>query len=452
MVRKEQHALDIPLGRRKRKRTIRNWMHYQEPGSDWLTSAPSPDIATGTPDNWVGGFNFQFFSRFGPMQIALGNDAQDRPHVRVRRSHKPGNWAEFIWLGGQTITPVATQNDKRVRWTGWRQNTALIYTVSGNKLTKIIRLTDPTHPAFFRFALQLPDGHSYTLSPQGRIRIRDDQGSQYMRTSPPSALDSSTLSSDTPDGQQLISVTIEEDGVTAQGFPIFKLTPDANDLSAAVYPVDIDPTVTIDSADDIEDTYNRSVDPDHNLGGNSTLAFETFLGSPVNITLMRVKNFPDGNYESLVLTTHNNATGGAGTLGIYPIKSANADWVVGTSVFAIEAGASCWNWKKYNTDAWAGGANGCGVPGVDFDNTDGFTFNPAVNLNDFTSYTLSADWVNNNILQTCGIVAYMVSNNASSWRSTFIGPPLAPSITAEYSESGPTNATRFLPILNTKIS
>jgi hypothetical protein len=38
MIRHGQHFTDIPIGGRSRKRTIKNWANYREPGSGWLPS------------------------------------------------------------------------------------------------------------------------------------------------------------------------------------------------------------------------------------------------------------------------------------------------------------------------------------------------------------------------------------------------------------------------------
>jgi len=374
---------------------IQNWIHYQEPGSDWLTSLPTPANATGIPDNWDGSFTHQFYSRMGPMQIALGNDPKDRPHVRVRRSNHPGRWAEFIWLGGNAVTPVATQNDKRVRWTGWRQNTTLVYELGAHKLSKIVRLINPIHPAFFRFALKLPAGHSYTLTPQGRIRIRDDQGKQYMRTTEPFALDSSTMSLDTLNGKQLIPVTIEEDGTTAQGYQIFKLTPDANVLSSAVYPVEIDPSIQLNSAANIKDTYLHKKGTTTNFSNDTVFSYGSVTGSGNDFNALfqvDVSSIPVGSSVSQfdLTITHDELSGSGEPIAkAYIVSEANV----------LDIGSSnypCWDFRQFTSSSPWAGAVGCVTSGTDYD-TDSSP--PSVVIDSARSFgdgfvlNLTTDWV-----------------------------------------------------------
>lgn len=60
---------------------------------------------------------------------------------------------------------------------------------------------------------------------------------------------------------------------------------------------------------------------------------------------------------------------GSNTYNLYKITDANGDWVEGTkNASTAGAGEPCWNYKKYNTDAWVGGA-GMPTAGTDYVNT-----------------------------------------------------------------------------------
>jgi hypothetical protein len=67
----------------------------------------------------------------------------------------------------------------------------------------------------------------------------------------------------------------------------------------------------------------------------------------------------DSNYVNRTVNTPTN---------IYQPSVANANWVAGTSSDTTEVGAVCWNYKAYNTVAWAGSA-GASTPTTDYVNT-----------------------------------------------------------------------------------
>lgn len=56
-----------------------------------------------------------------------------------------------------------------------------------------------------------------------------------------------------------------------------------------------------------------------------------------------------------------------GSFSTYEVNPNNT-WVEGTSTGGEQAGAACWNYAKFNTQAWAGDgtAKGCGVSGTDY--------------------------------------------------------------------------------------
>ena len=63
-------------------------------------------------------------------------------------------------------------------------------------------------------------------------------------------------------------------------------------------------------------------------------------------------------------------------INIYPVKPANDDWVEGTGDLnpgSEQTGASCWNYKKYTSENWAGSA-GCGTADTDYDSVSLATF------------------------------------------------------------------------------
>ena len=77
-------------------------------------------------------------------------------------------------------------------------------------------------------------------------------------------------------------------------------------------------------------------------------------------------------------------------VSIYAIKPANADWVEGSVQWEEETGASCWNYKAYDTSDWAG-SEGLGTPDTDYDSVALATFDtPSDGVGGVVSIPLTA--------------------------------------------------------------
>ena len=93
----------------------------------------------------------------------------------------------------------------------------------------------------------------------------------------------------------------------------------------------------------------------------------------------------------------------SGTINAYAILPANAGWAQGTANGAVQAGSACWNYAKYNTQAWAG-SPGLGTPDVDYNSTllGSFAYSttqgsdPAMAFNGSSAYltSLVSSWTN----------------------------------------------------------
>jgi hypothetical protein len=85
-------------------------------------------------------------------------------------------------------------------------------------------------------------------------------------------------------------------------------------------------------------------------------------------------------------------------ISIYRIADANGSWVEGTSLGDSQSGSSCWNYRAYNTNTWAGSA-GLSTAGTDYVNTvigsatftDGTSGYRTITLNS-SGLTVLADW------------------------------------------------------------
>ena len=108
---------------------------------------------------------------------------------------------------------------------------------------------------------------------------------------------------------------------------------------------------------------------------------------------------------SLTLTLGRNADAGmdGATVELDRILPANAGWVMGTGTIfpGGETGASCWNYKAYNTVAWAG-LGGLDVAGTDYDATPVGSFTLAgidtvgkTYTVNFANVSFLQGWINN---------------------------------------------------------
>lgn len=138
-------------------------------------------------------------------------------------------------------------------------------------------------------------------------------------------------------------------------------------LDKAVCPVVIDPDISITTGVGADSPFN-SIVPNNNYGGiaylrigaagrRSLIRFDLSsisAGSTCTAAAMKVTNYQDVPAEM--------------NFYLYEIASANGDWIEGTSTGGAQNGSPCWNYKAYNTTAWAGSA-GLSTAGTDYVNT-----------------------------------------------------------------------------------
>lgn len=88
----------------------------------------------------------------------------------------------------------------------------------------------------------------------------------------------------------------------------------------------------------------------------------SFAGAYTSITSVTLR---------LTQYTANNGVANPGTATVYSVSAANAGWIEGSQWGAIAApGECCWNYRNYNTNAWAGG-DGLATADTDYTNTWG---------------------------------------------------------------------------------
>lgn len=138
------------------------------------------------------------------------------------------------------------------------------------------------------------------------------------------------------------------------------------------------------------DTVVSSGAPDANYGGWALMLTDA---NAIQKILIRfdLSSIPAGSVctaASIKLTPKDNDS--AHDLSVYKITDANGDWVEGNKIIQTGSGMSCWNYKKYNTDAWAGSA-GLATAGTDYINTVIASFSGATTANTQIEIPFNAD-------------------------------------------------------------
>jgi hypothetical protein len=140
-------------------------------------------------------------------------------------------------------------------------------------------------------------------------------------------------------------------------------------------------TVTLSGTNLTEDTFLRGDDsaggtsPANNYGASTSLLVGRLPDGASNQNLGNILlRFDTTSVSNQVVTgatlrlwnqNHAHQTADV-AIHAYAVAAANGDWVEGNTNNGIESGASCWRFKIQNTGDWAGGRNGCGVPGTDY--------------------------------------------------------------------------------------
>ncbi len=136
-------------------------------------------------------------------------------------------------------------------------------------------------------------------------------------------------------------------------------------LASAVFPVTIDPDFSTTSGNS-GDTWLQSANPNYNFGVSD------YLSAAILIRYDLSSISSSATCTATDLHLYKSTVAGSARLrvaNIYKITDANGDWVEGTKNSATAGtGEPCWNYKAYNTTAWAGSA-GMATAGTDYVNT-----------------------------------------------------------------------------------
>jgi len=177
---------------------------------------------------------------------------------------------------------------------------------------------------------------------------------------------------------EVVGVVYRPTGADANGVPIAVSTSYAGgyveftaDFTGAVYPVTIDPTMTLQPQGTVgKDCYLYSTQPTWNSGISDHLETRPAAMSSLLEFDLSVRHPSDVCVSAtLYMTVNYLDAGGSRTVNVYSVAQANEDWVEGTKNEAVAAvGESTWDWKRYATVAWPGSA-GCQTSGTDYESS-----------------------------------------------------------------------------------
>lgn len=349
---------DLPSG--QVRRTIASCCNYKTTGGIWAATDSKLEGAGAKPAGWpLARWDFQHQIARQPLQVYFGKDvAGGAPAlIGVCSDERPSITLVMIpWgVANKAVKPEPT--DIAVHWDGLWPNTELWYRSGPGRLDKELRLMTADTPLSFQFALQPSPQAVLSVSADG-MDVRDAaDGASILRLQPPWGSDAS--------GRDIRCTLRAGAGVVYRGESLPTVWIDVNsaDLVGATYPVFVDPTATISGAGAIDDATMAS-------GGSANLNYgarTSLFASSIREAILRItstSSIPVGTYTAFRLKMRSWFGGGA-VIQFYCVKDANT-WVEGTGDGIVQSGSCCYNYAKYNTQAWAGSA-GCSTSGTDYD-------------------------------------------------------------------------------------
>jgi hypothetical protein len=274
-----------------------------------------------------------------------------------------------VWLNVKAMDVLSprptTGSGNDIRWVNLWLHSTLELQHAIHYVRKTIILNRAGHPSSFRFSLRPAPGCTIEVA-QDSFILRDQQGDIRMRSRVPYGYDAGGEI----DGQQ-IRMTLVQSGTwgPTNEWPILTLTPNADDLAAAVYPVVLDPTTDVSGASDYFENTMRyqgvAANGDRNYGGRTDqINGDIYDGSGAwdwrGIQRLDGTVIPAGTITAAdwKITASNNATVSG---GMYCVRllSGNALWVQGTNNGTAQTGSSCGNYFAYDATTptnWAGSA------------------------------------------------------------------------------------------------
>lgn len=361
VIHRDWHTTDIPITRETRRRTIKNWANYRDPKGEWHET--NFDFRRATVDDKFEDLQLEWVADRAPLQFFVGkaSSAGGRPWWGLRKSqHADGEQGLVMFLeqGDASLGYTTNGAEKSATWEDVLPDTDLILYAGVNKLEKWIALLSNTageggHGDRATVGFYIPPGFDFEVEngalPGARVLLKKNG---HVRWASKPAVAHDANGDDVP-------CTFIYRGTNTLGGRKYHRVQVRCDKRNATYPILMDPTVTIDTAAGIHDSYVSSTLPNTNYSyatlnyfkGNGS-AFYQFrsLCRIADISLL-----PAGDYSSVKFS---HVVGDkTGTILYHAVTDAN-DW---------DHRNSNWNQAGVATP-WAGSAGGMTTI-IDYDAT-----------------------------------------------------------------------------------
>jgi len=358
----------------KRRRRLGRGLNYQAADGTFKPASSQFSIAgTNQPTNLATRISAQYASTEAPLFFWAGDADQplNRATIVIAPDEDPSFSIAITAVAPDNVVETQITDGNKVIWPNFWKNADLEWTHGSDLAKKVIRLTEPGHNFSWRFKYKLPPGATYTLV-NNILSIFTQDGRKVFSTKYPYGHDANG-----PIRGKSFRCSFEQIGTWGpeNQWPICELSTNPDDFDSAVYPIEIDPTVTKTGSSEIED--NTLIDgggiEEWGTGGSEDLYLGVYApGGPyLHSIIMRTLGdaLPGGiTAIRLYLKEFNQFGSATGSPAVaYQIASDNNDWEPGTENFA-PADRSCSGYKKREPPSveWAGGYNSrCGVIGTD---------------------------------------------------------------------------------------
>lgn len=358
----DEHVSDAYGGIGCHRRIIRNWQNYRTPTGLLMPSVLGVSRADDPVSHWSGKWDMGAASLDAPLQATFidRTSTTNRAMWGARLSDRPGHWCN-LKLHEATAPGEPDIDDGRLFWRDVFDGVDLELEPGSAWIGKTLIVRSRTAPASIVLTVRPAPGHGYQVR-AGVLEVFDRSGAVWLKTRPVWGADAAG---------DPVPVTLRDNGPVRieTGAYVGSVRVSWSIPESAVLPVRIDPTVTISGVAAIEDNHMSAGAPNNNCGGSAGL----LLGRPnadvarrglVRMSIASIPAWPITAYTMALYRYGHAGSTAAGVLSAHIVTAGNT-WVEGTVANGIEAGSSCWNFAKHNTQAWAGSAGCFGAGDVD---------------------------------------------------------------------------------------
>jgi hypothetical protein len=367
-----QHRLDfdgpdVGLGVKQRRRQIKNWSGYQTPAGVWAQTDQQIEQGLGTPPGWGGGaFEFQYQARNSACQVWVHENGA-APLYGIRRSENHAHWLNTQIVGGDSSNHTVYGPQKAIKYSAVFDGMDLWWQLRPDGVAQVLEVIDAgLAPSSWRQVYKMPAA-TQIVRVGDAFSLRDGQGVERLHIRAPIGWDEGSDGEGTREGPgpESIDIPIAVDVIntwTADGYryAVVEFTPDAAARVLAVGNEFFDPTETVSSTVEYQDTYlrNKSGSYDTNYGGGTGITWGATSGeSRRGVIRITSGSIPEGSYSAFrwfhYRRANANSTLNTQTLQCHEFTAADGDWT---------EGGCTWNNKLHPGTAWAGGV-GAGSPG-----------------------------------------------------------------------------------------